>query len=99
MHASEYLTRSEKCALLIWAALRRDKHNAKTSSRLQKGNTLRGEKDFHLHRVYSEIPVEIMRNYVEAVSDSFPMTFAACSHVAQETAFEEKTFPRVTSSG
>lgn len=84
MNHSRFSTPSQKAALFISAALRRDGHEATLLSRLVKGSTTFGMKDYHIHTVQSDVTTEIMRNYFEVCSDNFPVTFATSRGVIEE---------------
>lgn len=97
MNAAEFLTPSQTAATFLEAALRRDKHSPKMTSLLVQGKTPWGSvANFRVWRVVSPVSVEIMRNYFEACSNNFPVTFASSRGVIQETTLAATDSTRVS---
>lgn len=88
MIASEFLSRSKVCCQVLHFTLRKNEKPSRISSRLVTGKTTQGEKPFHIHRVYTELPAEILQCFAEHCCDVYPLLFEENGYTVQTTTLE-----------
>ncbi len=84
--ASEFLTSNQNAALALYFLLKKEDRNPVHTSGLVKHE--RTKKDFHIHRVYVPLPLEILNTYVEHEADRFASMFVRARWMTQKCPVE-----------